>query len=91
MPQVYVDPEELENFANKLVLLIHELDDVMRQLQVGLQRLSSTWRDQEYDKFVEKFLKVSKLIEKFSDEIQNIHPQLRQDAEFIREYIKLQK
>jgi len=91
MTKVYVDPDELDRFAADLVALVHDLDDIKRRLETGLQRLSSTWRDQEYDRFVGGFLHVVKLIDRFSEEVRKIHPQLKQDAEYIRDYFRLQK
>lgn len=88
MPQVYVDPDRLEEFANKLVAFSQELNVIYQVLDGKLKALGSTWRDQEYEKFVNNFNESRKTLRDLLSEIEAVHPKIRQDVATIREYLQ---
>jgi uncharacterized protein YukE len=55
MGQAIVDPAELRRFAGSLRRFSDEVVAQMQMVQRQLVALSSTWRDQEQQKFAEEF------------------------------------
>jgi len=89
MANVYVDPDKLEEFASKLVSFSREVESIQQRLWASLQRLSVTWKDQEYEKFVSNFLQFEKVLGELRREIEQVYPRLKEDAQYIREYFKV--
>ena len=89
MAQVFVDPEKLEEFAIRLVVFNVEVAGSLRALQGALQALGETWRDQEYEKFREAFIRTERLLRELMREIEDVHPKLKEDAYYIREYQRI--
>jgi uncharacterized protein YukE len=87
MADVYVDPDRLEEFASKLVSSAHDMRGILQLLQASLQRLAETWRDNEYWLFVNNFQKIERHVEEFINEVERVVPELRKDAQYIREYL----
>jgi uncharacterized protein YukE len=86
MSQVFVDPDQLETFAARLAAFTKETDEVRQILRGSLQNLGATWRDQEYEKFLQAFARLEKVLMELASEIQSVHPKILADARFIREY-----
>lgn len=89
MAQVFVDPERLEEFAARLVAFSRDVEEIRRVLQGSLQNLSATWRDQEFEQFQQAFVRVEKILLELMQEIQAVHPKLKADAQYIREYLQI--
>jgi predicted Holliday junction resolvase-like endonuclease len=86
MAKVYVDPDRLDEFASILVRFARDVSSIARSLEANLRQLGTIWKDQEYERFVNSFWQAEKLIQEFLKEIEEIHPKLREDASYIREY-----
>jgi uncharacterized protein YukE len=86
MANVHVDPYRLEEFASRLVTFAREVAAVRQFLSASLKHLSATWRDQEYERFVSNFLQTERLLDQLIREIEQVHPKLREDARYIRDY-----
>ncbi len=89
MAQVFVDPEKLEEFVSRLVAFNVEVAGALRALRGALQATGETWRDQEYEKFREAFTRTERFLTELMREIENVHPKLREDAYYIREYQRI--
>jgi uncharacterized protein YukE len=87
MAQVYADPDRLEEFARSLAAFSREVATIRESLRAGLKQLSTTWRDQEYERFVNGFVELDGSLGQLSKEIEEVHPKLREDAAYIREYL----
>jgi uncharacterized protein YukE len=86
MAKVHVDPDRLDEFASTLVRFARDISSMDRSLEANLRQLGTIWKDQEYERFVNNFRQVEKLLQEFLKEIEEVHPKLREDARYIREY-----
>jgi uncharacterized protein YukE len=90
MTQVFVDPDELEAFASRLIAFSKDVEEIRQYLWGGLRNLGTTWRDQEFEKFQQAFLQIERFLQELVKEIQNVHPKILADARYIREYLQIQ-
>jgi uncharacterized protein YukE len=81
MSEAFVNPERLRTFANLLRGYSDVTANGMSSLQTQLQRLSSTWRDQEYQRFQQEFQKASTQLANLRSEIDKLIPALEADAQ----------
>lgn len=81
MNQAFVHPEKLRAFANLLRGYAELTGNSMGNLNTQLQRLGSTWRDQEYDRFAQEFQKTKAQLAALQAEIQKLVPELDSDAQ----------
>jgi len=88
MAEIYVDPDRLDEFASTLVRFARYVSSIDRSLEANLRQLGTIWKDQEYERFVNSFRQVEKLIEGFLKEFEEMHPKLREDVSYIREYFR---
>jgi uncharacterized protein YukE len=88
MPQAIVDPEELRQFARILKRFNQELREQTAALAHRLAALSSTWRDQEHQKFVESFEQQMVALAQFQSAIDEYVPYLLRKAAHIDEYLQ---
>jgi len=88
--QVYVDPDELERFLNRLVRFSREIGEATQRLRGAIGRLQSTWRDQEFEKFAEAYRRTEQELQILIREVETVQPHLRNDIDFIRAYIQQQ-
>jgi uncharacterized protein YukE len=86
--QAIVNPEELRRFALTLKEFNTELLDRMNSLSSRLNALSSTWRDQENQKFSEEFAQHMKVLARFVEANEQHIPYLLRKAERIEEYLR---
>ena len=89
MPQVYVQPEKLRDFAKQLKTFSDVADQSVKSLKGEIARLSGTWRDQEFDRFVQQFGALQSLLKKFVEETKKTAPLLEKDASIIEESQRL--
>jgi uncharacterized protein YukE len=90
MARVFVDPDELEAFASRLMAFSKNIEEIHQYLRRILQNLNVTWRDQEFEKFQQAFLHIEKLLQELVREIQDVHPKIVADVRYIREYLQIQ-
>ena len=88
MGQAIVDPAELRRFAGSLRKFSDEVVAQMQMVQRQLAALSSTWRDQEQQKFAEEFDQTMKVLVKFLRVSEQHVPFLVRKAERLEEYLK---
>lgn len=81
MADVYVNPEELRSFANKLNGFSHFVEEQFNGLGGALSRLGDTWRDQEYQNFVDYFRRVNQTLKVFAEETNQTVPLMLRDAD----------
>lgn len=81
MAEAFVDPERLRTFSKVLVSYAEHTGNSMGRLQTQLQRLGSTWRDQEYERFAQEFRKTKAQLATLQAEIDKLAPVLESDAQ----------
>ena len=86
---VHVDAEELRVFAAQLKRFSEVLGDTMVKTQGQMGQLSESWKDAEFDRFRESFVKTYPILKQFIEEAQRTVPALLRDAEAIEEYSSL--
>ena len=88
MSQINVDPEKLRNFANELKKFTEVINNYFEVIPNEMNRLGSTWQDQEFEKFKRDFIPLVQKLKKFTQESKKIIPSLERDATTIEEYHK---
>jgi uncharacterized protein YukE len=86
MGQVIVDPEELRRFAARLRFFSTEVMTQMQGVQRQLAALSSSWRDQEQQKFTEEFEQQLSTFARFVEATEDYVPFLIRKAERVEQY-----
>ena len=86
MGQAIVDPAELRRFAGSLRKFSDEVVAQMQMVQRQLAALSSTWRDQEQQKFAEEFEQQLNTFGRFVEATGDYVPYLIRKAERVEEY-----
>jgi len=89
MPQVYVDPHKLRAFSKELREFASVVDEQMSGLRSHLGRLGESWRDQEFEGFVNQFASAQHYLKKFVEETTRTAPLLDRDAGKIEEFFRL--
>ncbi|GAK59600.1 hypothetical protein U27_06585 [Candidatus Vecturithrix granuli] len=87
MPQAIVDPEELARFASNLRQFNVQLQEGMLKLNGQFDQLSSTWRDQEHQKFAQEYEQTMKVLTHFLQVSDQHIPFLLRKAQRVREYL----
>jgi uncharacterized protein YukE len=88
MSQAIVDPEQLRQFAMMLKRFNETLGNASGMLRQEMERLASTWRDQEHQKFSIEFEDQIKQLGRLVEASQRHIPYLIKKAELIEEYQK---
>jgi uncharacterized protein YukE len=88
MSRAIVDPAELRRFAQSLKHFNNEMGHQLSVLQGQLAGLGDTWRDQEHDKFAQKFAETVQILNRFMEASQQHIPFLLRKAERIDEYLQ---
>ena len=82
-----MDPEEVRRFAKELKRFNDDTQARASALQARFAALSSTWQDQEHEKFAEEFVSTMKVIRKFIEVSEKHTPFLLRKAQRIEEYL----
>lgn len=88
MSQAIVNPDELRRFAQMLKKFNSGLAEQMTALAGQLEGLSSTWRDQENQKFSEEFQRNLQMMAHFLESNNEYIPFLLRKADRIDEYLQ---
>jgi hypothetical protein len=88
MPQVYADSQKLRTFAREIRDFANAVDEQMSGLRHGVGRLGETWRDGEYDDFVNRLTSAQHHLRKFVEEVKRTAPLLERDADAIDELVR---
>ena len=86
MAQAIVDPEQLRQFATMLRRFNETLTQAAGTLNQEMQRLSTSWRDQEHEKFTVQFEEELKQVGRLIESGERHIPYLLRKAELIEEY-----
>ena len=89
MPQVYVDSQKLRSFSRELTNFAQLVEEQMGGLKANLGRLGETWRDQEFEAFVNQLASAQHHLSKFAEETKRTAPLLERDAAAIDEFFRL--
>jgi len=87
MAQAIMDPEEVRRFAAELKRFNEEVQNRASSLQARFIALSSTWQDQENQKFAEEFQTTMKVLRKFVEVSEKHTPFLLRKAQRIEQYL----
>lgn len=87
MAQAIMDPEEVRRFAKELKRFNDDVQTKAASLQSRFAALSSTWQDQEAEKFSEEFVTTMKALKRFMDISEKHTPYLLRKAQRIEEYL----
>lgn len=88
MAQAIVDPQELRRFANHLRQFNETLREQLSSLHAHLYSLADTWRDQEHQKFVDKFEETTRAVQMFLAASEEHVPFLLRKAERAEQYLQ---
>jgi len=89
--EIYADPERIKTLANEIRLFTNSLKADLMSLDEAIGHLGSTWKDAEFDKFRNSYRKLSQRLENIASEINKNEPQLKEDAEALAHYLRLQQ
>ncbi len=87
MAQAIMDPEDVRRFAKELKRFNDDVQAKAQSLQSRFTSLSSTWQDQEHEKFAEEFISTMKVLKKFMEVAEKHTPFLLRKAQRIEEYL----
>ena len=83
-----MDPEEVRRFAKELKRFNDDTQAKAGALNARFVALSSTWQDQEHEKFAEEFVTTMKVLKKFMEIAEQHTPFLMRKAQRIEEYLQ---
>lgn len=86
--QLHNDPERLRRFAMQLNQFAATADEHLGRLKSAIGQLGQTWRDQEFERFVQQFATAQNRLKGFIDETKRVTPALEADARKLDEYLK---
>lgn len=89
MSQVHNDSDKLRAFASQLDGFSSVVDEHLTRLRAAMSRLSNSWRDQEFEEFVQEFSVTQERLKRFVAETKRTTPLLRRDADALDEYFRL--
>lgn len=88
MPQAIVDPDELRRFAQQLRQFSQQVEQQMSRLHSRARELGNTWRDQEYQKYLETFEETLRALRLFVQATEEQVPFLLRKAQRAEEYLQ---
>lgn len=88
MPQAIVDPEELRQFARLLKKFNHDLRERTASLANQLAALGASWRDQEHQRFCERFEEEMRAIARLTEATDQHVPFLLRKAQHVEDYLQ---
>ena len=81
------DFSDIKRFATELKRFNDDVQTKASALQARFAALSSTWQDQEHEKFAEDFIVTMKVLKKFTEVSEKHTPFLLRKAQRIQEYL----
>ena len=90
MSEVHNDSEKLRTFGSQLSNFAGGVDEELNRLRGAMGRLSSSWRDQEFEEFVRQFTTTQERLKRLVEETKRVAPSLKRDADALDEYFRLQ-
>jgi len=87
MPQVDVNPDELDRFAKELQQFIQQAEQLNKQLQGSFSRVSGSWKDEQNRRFAEELMATSRNLTRFVETASQHLPKLRKQVDAARAYL----
>lgn len=81
MAQITNDPAKLRSFRSDLAANAAFWEAMFKKLEVGMNRLGDTWRDDQYHVFRNEIDSVMRSLDKFSEDTKKTMDELDRDAE----------
>ena len=88
MSQAAADPAELRRFAGSLRRFVQDMQAQTIAMRSQMQGLGQSWRDQEYQKFVDEYEQALVVFARMLDGAEQFVPFLTRKAERIEEYLQ---
>ena len=89
-PDIYVNPQRLLLLAENLRIFNNDVRTELGKMNDGLRHLGQTWQDEEYKKFKRFFDRIKEDLTKLDQEISKREPELKEDAQLLRDYLNKQ-
>jgi uncharacterized protein YukE len=86
-PDIYANPQRLLSLADELRMFTNSLRAELEKMNSGLHNLGATWQDKEYEKFKRTFDRLKEELTMLDQEISKREPELKQDAQLLRDYL----
>ena len=87
MPQVIVDPDEVENFNRDLAEIANAIEERRSALRGTFESLSEVWRDDKYIQFADLFAETLSGIEQFLRQVEEYGIYLDRKVRPVYEYL----
>lgn len=84
--QIHNDPERLRDFAARIARFAATSDEHLDRLRSAIAHLGQSWQDQEFENFVQAFVKAQSGLKTFIDEVHGVTPILEEDASKLEAY-----
>jgi uncharacterized protein YukE len=85
--EIYANPQRLVSLADELRMFTNSLRAELEKMNSGLHNLGATWQDKECEKFKRTFDRLKDELVKLDQEISKREPELKQDAQLLRDYL----
>lgn len=86
-PEIYSNPQRLLALAADLRMLNNDLRAELAKMKDGLHHLGATWQDEEFQKFKRVFEQLNSELILLDQEISKREPELRVDAQLLKDYL----
>lgn len=88
MAQAAADPAEIRRFAGALRRFVQDMQQQTLQMRSQMQNLGQSWRDQEYQKFVDEYEQALVVFGRMLDHAEEFVPFLTRKADRVEEYLQ---
>ena len=86
MTEIVNDPAKLRSFRSDLAANAAFWEAMLKKLEIGMNRLGDSWRDDQYKVFQKEIFMVKRSLEKFSEDTKKTMDELGRDAEKLEKY-----
>ena len=86
MSEIVNDPAKLRSFRSDLAANAIFWEAMLKKLEVAMNRLGDSWRDDQYKVFQNEILMVKRSLEKLSEDTRKTMDELERDALKLEKY-----
>lgn len=86
MTEIVNDPAKLRSFRSDLAANAIFWEAMLKKLEVAMNRLGDSWRDDQYKVFQNEILMVKRSLEKLSEDTRKTMDELERDALKLEKY-----
>lgn len=86
---VYANAKIIRSLAGEIQDYTRKINDELNELDAGLKRVGTTWKDEGYSKFRSAFDRLRAQFVDLAEEIGRRRPELEKDAEILIGYTNL--